>query len=82
MLLITSGMMWRDMDPIQLVNKFYSCYIANVVGIVNGCGLGIEHVVETSLIRVSYCCIQYKPRCTEDHTDTFYKGIYLLKVFE
>ena len=27
-LLITSGMMWCDMDPMRLVNKFYSCYMA------------------------------------------------------
>ena len=41
-LLITSGVMWRDMDPIRLVNKFYSCYMAIVVVIINGCGLGID----------------------------------------
>ena len=35
-LLITSGMMWRDM-----VNKFYSCYRETIVIIVNRRGLGI-----------------------------------------
>ena len=41
-LLITSGMMWRDMNLIRLVNKFYSCYIATVAIIINGCGLCID----------------------------------------
>ena len=36
-LLITSGVMWRDIDLIW----FYSCYIATVVVIINGRGLGI-----------------------------------------
>ena len=40
-LLMTSGMMWPDMDLMRLVNKFYSCYMATVVVIVNGCGLDI-----------------------------------------
>ena len=40
-LLITSGVMWRDMDPYDWLNKFYSCYMATVVVIVNGRGLGI-----------------------------------------
>ena len=37
-LLITSGVMWRDMDFIRLVNKLYRCYMATVVVIVNGRG--------------------------------------------
>ena len=41
-LLITSGVMWHDIDPIQLLNKFYSCYMAIVVVIGNGRGLGID----------------------------------------
>ena len=28
-LLITSGVIWRDMNLIQLVKKFYSCYMAH-----------------------------------------------------
>ena len=36
-LLITSGLMWLDMDPHDWLNKFYSCYMAIVVGIINGC---------------------------------------------
>ena len=35
-------MMWHNMDPYDWLNKFYSCYMATVVGIVNGCGLGID----------------------------------------
>ena len=34
---MTSGVIWRDMELIRLV----SCYIATVVVIVNGRGLGI-----------------------------------------
>ena len=41
-LLITSGLMWLDMDPHDWLNKFYSCYMAIVVGIINGCGLIID----------------------------------------
>ena len=42
-LLMTSDVMWCDMDLIRLVklNKFYSCYMATVVVVVNGHGLGI-----------------------------------------
>ena len=40
-LLITSGMMWHDMDPYDWFKKFYSCYMTVVVVIVNGRGLGI-----------------------------------------
>ena len=54
-LLITSGMMWCDMDPYDWLNKFYSCYMAILVSIFNGCGLGIIDIsiVETNPIRVS-----------------------------
>ena len=41
-LLITSGVIWHDMNLIRLVNKFYSCYMATVVVIVNGHGLSID----------------------------------------
>ena len=41
-LLITSGVMWCDIDSRRLVKKFYSCYMAIVVVIVNGRGLGID----------------------------------------
>ena len=37
-LLITSGVIWTSYD---WLNKFYSCYMATVVVIVNGRGLGI-----------------------------------------
>ena len=38
-LLITSGMIWT---PYDWLNKFYSCYMAIVVVIVNRRGLGID----------------------------------------
>ena len=38
-LLITSDMIWTSND---WLNKFYSCYMVTVVGIVDGCGLGID----------------------------------------
>ena len=41
-LLITSGVMWHDMNPIDWLNKFYSCYMAIVVIIINGRGLSID----------------------------------------
>ena len=41
-LLITSGVMWYDMDSYDWLNKFYSCFMATVVSIVNGHGLGID----------------------------------------
>ena len=41
-LLITSGVMWHDIDPIDWLNKFYSRYMAIVAIIVNGRGLGID----------------------------------------
>ena len=40
-LLITSGVMWHDMDPIRLVKQVLQMYMATVVVIGNGCGLGI-----------------------------------------
>ena len=41
-LLITSGVMRRDMDLTQLVKQVYNCYMATVVIIVNGRSLGIS----------------------------------------
>ena len=41
-LLITSGMMWHDITSYNWSNRIYSCYKANVVGIVDGQGLGID----------------------------------------
>ena len=37
-LIITSGVIWT---PYHWFNKFYSCYMATIVVIVNGRGLGI-----------------------------------------
>ena len=41
-LLITSGVTWRDMDPIWLINKLHSCYMEIVAITINGCGLDID----------------------------------------
>ena len=41
-LLITSGVMWHDMDPYDWLIKFYTCYMAVVVIINDGRGLRIE----------------------------------------
>ena len=40
-LLITSGVIWRDIDSIRLVKQVLQLYTATVVVIVNGRGLGI-----------------------------------------
>ena len=40
-ILITSGMMWRDMDPMRFVKQVLQLCMATVVTIVNGCVLGI-----------------------------------------
>ena len=45
--IITSGMMWCDID---WLTKFYSCYMATAVGIVDGRGL---RIVKTIVIRIS-----------------------------
>ena len=42
-LLITSGVIWTLYD---WLNKFYRCYMAIIVGIVDGCGLDIETCCE------------------------------------
>ena len=39
-LLIIIGVMWRDMDPMRLLKQVLQLYMATVVIIVNGCGLG------------------------------------------
>ena len=41
-LLIISGMIWHEMDLYDWLNKFYRCYIAVIVIIINGRGLGID----------------------------------------
>ena len=41
-LLITSGLMWHDINPYDWLNKFYNCYMAVIVCIVNGHSLGID----------------------------------------
>ena len=41
-LLITSDVMWCDVDPYDWLNMFYGFYMAIVVGIVSGCGINIH----------------------------------------
>ena len=42
-LVITSVVIWHDMDPVLLVkSKVYSFYLAAVVGIVSSCSIRIE----------------------------------------
>ena len=41
-LVITSGVMWRDMNSIWLVKKFYRFCMVAIVGIVSRCSLAIE----------------------------------------
>ena len=56
-LLITSGVMCRDMNPIyDWLNKFYSFYVETVVGYISiyGMALALICVVQTNLRRASY----------------------------
>ena len=39
---LTNGVMWSNIDPIYWLSKLYICYMATVVHILNGCGLGID----------------------------------------
>ena len=41
-LLLTSGMMWCDIDPYNWLNNFCGFYMAVVVGIVSGRDLSIH----------------------------------------
>ena len=41
-LLITSGMMWCDIDRYDRFNKFYGLYMAALVGIVSGHNVSIH----------------------------------------
>ena len=53
-LLITSGVMWCDIDPYDWLNKFYGFYMAAVVGIISGCDVSIHtHRGDYSPVRVS-----------------------------
>ena len=52
-LLITSGIMWHDMNPYNWLNKFYSCYMATIVFIMNGEALALIFVTEPNPIIVS-----------------------------
>ena len=45
-------MMWHDMDPCDWLNKFYSCYMATVVVIVNGVALELVRVIGTNPITI------------------------------
>ena len=41
-LVITSGVMWRDMDPYDWLNKYYSFFMAAIVGIISRRGFRIK----------------------------------------
>ena len=41
-LLITSDRMWREIDPNDWSNKFYSFYMKTVVSIISGHGVSIH----------------------------------------
>ena len=41
-LLITSGVIWHDIDPYDWLNKFCGFYMAAVVGIVSGHNVSIH----------------------------------------
>ena len=41
-LLVTSGMMWCDIDPYDWLNKFYGFYMVAVVSIVSGRDVSIH----------------------------------------
>ena len=41
-LLITSGVMWCDIDPYDWLNKFYGLYMAAVVGVDSGRDVSIH----------------------------------------
>ena len=71
-LLITSGVMWCDMDSISLVKQvlqlsYGSCSMLSVMGM----ALELKRIVETYLIRVSYCCVSYYL-----HFNTPFKQLY------
>ena len=49
-LLISSGVIWI---PYDWFNKFYSCYMATVVVVVNGWALTLVLVIDTNPLRAS-----------------------------
>ena len=62
-LLITSGVMWHDMDLILLV---YSFYIAVVVSIISGCGFSID-VCHRNQLYKSYLAICFSSHLKQTH---------------
>ena len=69
MLLITNGMMWT---PYDWLNKFYSLYVAAVVGIISRCGLSIDEHHENHLNK--YKLALYKPSI---HFNSSLKWLYI-----
>ena len=58
-LIITSGVMWRDMDPIPLVKQVLQLLYGNCMSLsLMGMALALVHVVDTNPLRVSYRCIR------------------------
>ena len=58
-LLVTSGVMWCDMDPICLVELLLQPYVATVAGIVSKHGLTIEAHCRNQLNKTKL--VLYKP---------------------
>ena len=56
-LLITSSMMWLNMEPYNWLKNFYSFYMAAVASIISRHCRTIKCIVETDLIRINWCCI-------------------------
>ena len=44
---------WHDWNSIRLVKQILQLFMAATVGIDSMCGLAIQHIIETNLIRVS-----------------------------
>ena len=84
-LLITSGVMWCSViwTPYDWLNKFYSCYMAILVSIIDGHGLRIdmhhEKYPNKSMLALYkpliHCNSHYKQLCLSNEMELFsYKG--------
>ena len=69
-LVMWCGVIWTSYD---WLNKFCNIYMAAIVGIISKhIALKLKCVVETNLIRVSYCCIS----CSF-HFNSYLKQLYI-----
>ena len=50
------SVMWSDMNPYDWLNKFYSLYIAAVIGIIDRCSLRIKtcSINQSSAVAITY----------------------------